>query len=163
MTSIFIKLLNLSISAGMLVLLVLVFRLFLKRYSRRAVCLLWIVVALRLIIPFSFESSFSIMPSGDFVSTAVPEEESRTETSDDTVNTSNIEKTSENVGALNNDPIVVEPGTSDSGVVAGVDNNAHLIQATSEYESRNSDPDNSTMVNTLLSIVWLLGVVAILL
>ncbi|MBR6476775.1 MAG: hypothetical protein IKS98_15210 [Lachnospiraceae bacterium] len=67
MTSIFIKLLNLSISAGMLVLLVFVFRLFLKRYSKRAVCLLWIVVALRLIIPFSFESSFSIMPSGDFV------------------------------------------------------------------------------------------------
>ena len=67
MTSIFIKLLNLSISAGMLVLLVFAFRLFLKRYSRRAVCLLWIVVALRLIIPFSFESSFSIMPSGDFV------------------------------------------------------------------------------------------------
>ena len=67
MTSVFIKLLNLSISAGMLVLLVFAFRLFLKRYSRRAVCLLWIVVALRLIIPFSFESSFSIMPSGDFV------------------------------------------------------------------------------------------------
>ena len=67
MTSIFIKLLNLSISAGMLVLLVFAFRLFLKRYSRRAACLLWIVVALRLIIPFSFESSFSIMPSGDFV------------------------------------------------------------------------------------------------
>ena len=67
MTSIFIKLLNLSISAGMLVLLVFAFRLFLKRYSRRAACLLWIVVALRLIIPFSFESRFSIMPSGDFV------------------------------------------------------------------------------------------------
>ena len=67
MTSVFIKLLNLSISAGMLVLLVFAFRLFLKRYSRRAACLLWIVVALRLIIPFSFESSFSIMPSGDFV------------------------------------------------------------------------------------------------
>ncbi|MBR4341106.1 MAG: hypothetical protein IKP88_00085 [Lachnospiraceae bacterium] len=163
MTSIFIKLLNLSISAGMLVLLVFAFRLFLKRYSRRAVCLLWIVVALRLIIPFSFESSFSIMPSGDFVSTVVSGEESRTETNDDMVNTSNIENISENVGTLNSAPTMVEQGTSDSGVVAGVDNNALLIQATSEYESRNSDPDNSTMVNTLLSIVWLLGVTAILL
>ena len=163
MTSIFIKLLNLSISAGMLVLLVFAFRLFLKRYSRRAACLLWIVVALRLIIPFSFESSFSIMPSGDFVSTVVSGEESRTETNDDMVNTSNIENISENVGTLNSAPTMVEQGTSDSGVVAGVDNNALLIQATSEYESRNSDPDNSTMVNTLLSIVWLLGVTAILL
>lgn len=67
MTSLFIKLLNLSISAGMLILLVFVLRFILKRTSRRATCLLWVVVGLRLVIPFSFESSMSIMPSGDFV------------------------------------------------------------------------------------------------
>ena len=67
MTSLFIKLLNLSISAGMLILLVFVLRFILKRTSRRATCLLWVVVGLRLVIPFSFESSLSIMPSGDFV------------------------------------------------------------------------------------------------
>jgi len=67
MTSLFIKLLNLSISAGMLILLVFVLRFILKRTSRRATCLLWVVVGLRLVIPFSFESSMSIMPFGDFV------------------------------------------------------------------------------------------------
>lgn len=67
MTSLFIKILNLSISAGMLILLVFVLRFILKRTSRRATCLLWVVVGLRLVIPFSFESSLSIMPSGDFV------------------------------------------------------------------------------------------------
>ena len=67
MATIFVKLLNLSISGGMLILLVFVFRFILMRTSRRATCLLWIVVGLRLVIPFSFESSLSIMPSGDFV------------------------------------------------------------------------------------------------
>ena len=67
MASLFIKLLNLSISAGMLILLVFMLRFILKRTSRRATCLLWVVVGLRLVIPFSFESSLSIMPSGDFV------------------------------------------------------------------------------------------------
>ena len=67
MTSLFVKLLNLSISAGILVLVVFIFRFFLKMTSRRAVCLLWLIVALRLVIPFSFESSFSIMPSGEFI------------------------------------------------------------------------------------------------
>lgn len=67
MASIFVKLLNLNISGGMLILLVFVFRFILMRTSRRATCLLWIVVGLRLIIPFSFESSLSIMPSGDFL------------------------------------------------------------------------------------------------
>ena len=51
----------------MLILLVFVLRFILKRTSRRATCLLWVVVGLRLVIPFSFESSLSIMPSGDFV------------------------------------------------------------------------------------------------
>jgi beta-lactamase regulating signal transducer with metallopeptidase domain len=67
MDTLFIKLINLSISASMLVLLVFVFRSFLKKTSRRATCFLWIVVALRLVIPISFESKLSIMPSGDFI------------------------------------------------------------------------------------------------
>ncbi|MCR5769148.1 MAG: M56 family metallopeptidase [Lachnospiraceae bacterium] len=66
MDTLFIKLLNLSISAGMLVLVVLAIRLFLKKTSRRAVCFLWIAVALRLAVPVYFESSFSIIPSGDY-------------------------------------------------------------------------------------------------
>ena len=80
MASVFIKLLNLSISAGMLIILVLAFRLILMRMSRRAACMLWIVVGLRLVIPFSFESSLSIMPSGDFVVLEPSTENNKAET-----------------------------------------------------------------------------------
>ena len=187
MTSIFIKLLNLSISAGMLVLLVFAFRLFLKRYSRRAVCLLWIVVALRLIIPFSFESSFSIMPSGDFVSTVVSDEESRADTNVVLEDTSYIENNSNNVSASNTDKTQNESDVSDTNVITGVDNNALLIQSTSEYENRkintnynaaqnrySSDDNRAYDIQSapgffvserfwkLLTYVWLFGVAAIL-
>ncbi len=187
MTSIFIKLLNLSISAGMLVLLVFAFRLFLKRYSRRAACLLWIVVALRLIIPFSFESSFSIMPSGDFISTAVPDEESRADTNVVLEDTPYIENNSNNVSASNTDKTQNESDVSDTNVITGLDNNALLIQSTSEYENRknntnynaaqnrySSDDNRAYDIQTapgffvserfwkLLTYVWLFGVTAIL-
>ena len=164
MTSIFIKLLNLSISAGMLVLLVFAFRLFLKRYSRRATCLLWIVVALRLIIPFSFESSLSVMPSGDFVNNVVSGEDSRVEITANTEKTSAAVNTSENVSVSNINKTVIEPGITDTGIVSGVDNNELHIQAAPEYESGNSKGFFTTgRFWKMLSVVWLFGVTAILL
>lgn len=163
MTSIFIKLLNLSISAGMLVLLVFAFRLFLKRYSRRATCLLWIVVALRLIIPFSFESSLSVMPSGEFVNNVVSGEDSRVEITANTEKTSAAVNTSENVSVFNINKTVIEPGITDTGIVSGVDNNELHIQAAPEYESGNSKGFFTTgRFWEILSALWLFGVMAIL-
>lgn len=67
MGELFIKALNLSISASLIILVVLLFRAVLARKSHRAACLLWIVVALRLIIPITFETDFGIMPTSDFI------------------------------------------------------------------------------------------------
>ena len=53
MSGIFLKLLNLSISASWLVLVVLVLRLVLKRAPKWVDVLLWGMVALRLMLPFS--------------------------------------------------------------------------------------------------------------
>ena len=57
MSVIFLKLLNLSISASWLVLVVLVLRLVLKRAPKWVDVLLWGMVALRLMLPFSIESA----------------------------------------------------------------------------------------------------------
>ena len=67
MAEMFINALNLSISASLLILVILFFRALLVRRSRRAACLLWIAVAVRLLIPFSFESGFGLMPHEGFV------------------------------------------------------------------------------------------------
>ena len=71
MAAVFLKLLNLSISASWLVLAVLVLRLVSKRAPKWVNVLLWGIVALRLVLPFSVESALSLIPSAETVSPAV--------------------------------------------------------------------------------------------
>ena len=59
MSEVFLKLLNMSISAGFLVLAVCVLRFLLKKAPKWAVCILWAIVGLRLIVPFGVTSSLS--------------------------------------------------------------------------------------------------------
>lgn len=70
MAAVFLKLLNLSISASWLVLAVLVLRLISKRSPKWVNVLLWGIVALRLVLPFSIESAVSLIPSAETVSPA---------------------------------------------------------------------------------------------
>ena len=62
MKELFIEILNLSLSAAYLVPVVLVLRLVLKKAPRWTMCLLWGLVALRLVMPFSLESDVSLHP-----------------------------------------------------------------------------------------------------
>ena len=67
MADIFLKLLNLSLSASWIVLAVLVLRLFLRKVPKWVNCLLWSIVGLRLLIPVSFESVLSLLPSREVI------------------------------------------------------------------------------------------------
>ena len=69
MAGAFIKLLNMSIAAGWLVLAVILLRFVLKKAPKWVNPLLWGVVALRLVMPFSVESVLSLIPSAQTVST----------------------------------------------------------------------------------------------
>lgn len=71
MATVFLKLLNLSISASWLVLAVLVLRLVSKRSPKWMNVLLWGMVALRLMLPFSIESALSLIPSAETLSPEV--------------------------------------------------------------------------------------------
>ena len=67
MAEFFLKVVNMSISATWMVLIVLVVRVFLKKAPKWISILLWALVGLRLICPFSFESMFSLIPSSETV------------------------------------------------------------------------------------------------
>ena len=56
------KLLSLSLGGSLLVLAVAALRLVLKKAPKSLLCALWALVALRLLVPFSFGSAFSLMP-----------------------------------------------------------------------------------------------------
>ena len=60
MNEIFVKLVNMSVAAGWLILAVLVLRLLLKRAPRWITCLLWALVAVRLVCPVSLPSPVSV-------------------------------------------------------------------------------------------------------
>lgn len=63
MDALFLKLLNLSITASWIVLAIVLVRLLIKKAPKFISCLLWVIVAVRLVCPFSFESVLSLVPS----------------------------------------------------------------------------------------------------
>lgn len=65
MNELFLKIINMSISASWLILAVLILRLVLKKAPKWVNVLLWGIVAIRLICPFSFESALSLIPSAE--------------------------------------------------------------------------------------------------
>ncbi len=71
MEMIFLNVFNRSLAAGWLILAVIVVRFLLKKAPRRLSCVLWAVVAVRLLCPFFPASSFSLIPSRETISAEV--------------------------------------------------------------------------------------------
>lgn len=91
METVFLKLVNMSITAGWLALAVMAVRLLFRRMPRWITCLLWGLVALRLICPFTLESALSLIPSTqplpqEILYTARPEIQSGLAALDEVVN-----------------------------------------------------------------------------
>ena len=67
MEDIFLRLCNLSITASYVVLAVILLRILLRKAPKWINCLLWAVVGIRLTIPFSIDSIFSLIPSRETI------------------------------------------------------------------------------------------------
>ena len=67
MEAVFLKLLNMSVTASVLAVVVMLLRLGLKRAPKWVHCLMWAMVALRLILPFTIESAASLMPDNEVI------------------------------------------------------------------------------------------------
>lgn len=71
MEDLFIRALNISIAASFLVLAIIIYRLFAKKAPRWVAVFLWGLVGLRLLLPFSIESSLSLIPSKNTLPTTI--------------------------------------------------------------------------------------------
>lgn len=71
MSDLFLKIINMSISASWLVLAVLLLRIVLKKAPKWVNVLLWGIVAVRLAFPFSIESALSLIPSAETISPGI--------------------------------------------------------------------------------------------
>ena len=67
MDNIFLTLINMSITASWTALAVVILRLLLKKAPKAIICVLWALVGVRLVLPFSIESVLSLVPSVDTV------------------------------------------------------------------------------------------------
>ena len=71
MSALFLRLLNLSIKAGWLVLALVAVRPLLKKAPAWVKCAMWGAVGLRLTLPFSLKTSVSLVPSAETVPEAI--------------------------------------------------------------------------------------------
>ena len=71
MSELFLKIVNMSISASWVVIAVLTLRFCLKKAPKWVNVLLWGIVAVRMVFPFSIESVLSLMPSAETISPTI--------------------------------------------------------------------------------------------
>ena len=71
MSELFLEIVNRSIAASWIVIAVLILRFCLKKAPKWVNVLLWGIVAVRLIFPFSIESALSLIPSAEMVSPSI--------------------------------------------------------------------------------------------
>ncbi len=67
MDSVFLKIINMSITASWLILAVMLIRKILKKAPKWIACVLWVLVAIRLVLPISFQSELSVVPSSETI------------------------------------------------------------------------------------------------
>jgi len=67
MNDVFLKLLSMSVTASWVIAAVILLRLFLRKAPKWPRCILWAMVGVRLLCPFSFESAFSLIPDAGVI------------------------------------------------------------------------------------------------
>ncbi len=133
MKEFFTGILNISISAGILIIVCTLVRLIFRRMPKFVRCLMWLLVAIRLAVPFAIESPLSLLPAREYV----------------TVSSNDNESTDE-AGSFY---IVEEDGKADT---------TNTVETYNNIARENTAETSNIDVMYVLSIVWLVGVVAML-
>lgn len=146
MNELFLKIINMSISASWLILAVLILRLALKKASKWVNVLLWGIIAVRLICPFSIESPVSLIPesvgNGELVS----------EWMDDYIGDVNI---------IHNNSVHY-----DAAVAAGrepISDGAGGYYVVTKYDQLGEPSTVEDIVIPVLTIIWTAGMVLLVL
>lgn len=141
MADIFLKIFNMSVSACWIVLAILLLRVVLKKAPKWLNCVLWGIAGLRLVMPFSFESIFSLVPTAEFVSDEMIHSNSSVDVSG-----------AEVFSYVGNNPVWYDLGISGGSLVFD------------EITAPDGNYINPLLIITYIaSIVWAVGIAALLL
>lgn len=162
MNEFFLKLLNMSISACYIILVILLLRLLLKKAPKWINVLLWGIVAVRLICPFTLESTMSLMPSVDISPSAL------TDTSQNTIDTSqDITDTSQTTNGTSQDLTDISQNNSGTPYIDEVHqqmNNSHtsVIPESIATAAKDENINYIQLFTSIFSKVWIIGIALML-
>ena len=153
MDQLFLQILNLSLYASLLILMVLLCRILFRKAPKWISCLFWALVAIRLMCPVMPESPFCVMPSAEKLPTA---NYLMTKT------TQAAGKTTESVSELQNTNPDREIGHRKTDLLAGasgVDRIADDSGAFNRFEMNGITGSKAGVVKSvrILTILWLVG------
>ena len=157
----FFKQPEISIQASFFILAILFIRTCFKRMPKRYMCMLWGLVALRLICPVQITSSFSLVPDLSQVQMSI-ESPNNVIVNHESFTTTDIVKPGHNPGTLTDNPIILDNISSNQGIftetiITSTENTAStLFPVPSEKETLKTDTIN---IPHLLSMIWCMGMV----
>lgn len=166
MKELFTGILNISISAGILIIVCVLVRLIFRKMPKFVRCLMWLLVAVRLAIPFAIESPLSLLPAREYV-TVSSNNEAADKVADKAEHINNVDS------ADTAKDTVAEVDTVESINSVAAEKNVENI---SENIVENTAENTAESINTpcsvsflggidvmyVLSIVWIVGVAAFL-
>lgn len=163
MSALFIKVVNLSITGSWLILAVFIVRYLLKKAPKWTVLLLWALVAVRLIFPFSLESDFSLVPKNETIIPSVVKV-TRIITAQKPVIDDTLKKpTIDNIAQKPVIDAAVEKPPIDAAVtpVNGVVRPAIEQRFTSDPVSATATTPEQSVIS-YLAVLWIIGIVVML-
>ncbi len=147
MISLFLKILNMSLTAGFIAAVVMLIRLILKRSPKHITVLLWTLVAVRLVCPYSPESPVSIVPNAEQLLYAPADTSTREAPPADTVPTT--------AGAA---PALPTDNTENVTVITG-DGNVTVSPPGSPADDPITEPPHTSPVH-IAAQIWIAGMCA---
>ena len=162
MENVFLHLLNMSLTAGILVAAVLLLRLVLHKAPRWIHVLLWALVAVRLLCPFTIESSLSLMPDTPAVSVPAPAPAPDTPPVENIVPNTPVVTPPVSDTPVVTPPVVIPPAT-DTPVVTPPVADTPVVTPTPDASVSTATTEASVdpwqIALTVATYVWLAGIV----
>ena len=154
MKELFTGILNISISAGILIIVCTLVRLIFRRMPKFVRCLMWLLVAIRLAVPFAIESPLSLLPAREYVT--VSSNESSDKVADKVTDKADTVESAELISSVDATEKNTSNNTSDINIVTKADTAEPINSVDSASFLSGIDVMNA------LSIVWIVGVIAVL-
>lgn len=150
MIDVFLKLLNMSITASYLVLAICVLRIIWRKAPKWFFCFLWCLVGLRLVCPISLQSPWSLIPDAEPVAVEWLEEQGMV------VKGQVLEEDISNAEAVGQEVAVGDVLSSEALYTSPFD------EVTEAPEANSGQNTSKSSIYMLVTVLWLLGMIVLL-